>query len=278
MSTAWPPRWRKPARVRPVWAWSSGSGTSTMRAPARTASIVMPTSRPNRAAAGSRRSRSPRSARCPDSGSTGSKPLARRTSHRDARLIAPNPPRPAAGGNVAMARSAEPSSTGIEESDDVAGRGGEVGVDEQVDVGVGRVADPGSDGVALAPVQRERQHGRPGPGRPFDGVVGRAVVDHHARGRHAPGPHQLPDGDLDRRRVARRHDRNDPARSISPTRSVHRTMVSRRVRRGRRVGPRLLPGGNLPRRYATPGTRTSTAAHRHRGARCSRRTASTPRR
>src|SRR5437867_1912696 len=110
-STPCRPRWANPPSPRPVARWSRSARTSTTRYPRRTASIVIPVSTPNPADRGRHASSASWvSARCPESGSTGWNPLSRRMARPADRFTSPNPPA-CAGGRMATARSARPSST-----------------------------------------------------------------------------------------------------------------------------------------------------------------------
>jgi hypothetical protein len=115
----------------------------------------------------------------------------------------------------------------VQQCDDVAGGGGQVGVDEQVHLRVRGEAHASRHGIALAPDQRQGDDGRAGRRGASRGVVGRPVV-HHDDAVDPTGRDQLGDGDLDRRRPARRHDGHDAAGTAptpGPAWSVHRTMV-----------------------------------------------------
>src|SRR4051794_5247931 len=105
------PRCAKPAASRPVARWRSGSSSSEIRRPARTASTVIRTSQPNPAASGKHASRAlGESERWPDSGSVGVKPDNARTSVRPARLAIPKPPPwRSAKATIARSPSAAPS-------------------------------------------------------------------------------------------------------------------------------------------------------------------------
>ena len=161
-----------------MWRWSMGTSTSTTRAPDRRASMVSATSRPKRSADGSPTRSSRRTARWPDRGSTTSRPVARRIAQRARALTRPAPPRPSAGGKIADGHVGLAGQHRVEQEVGGRGGGGQVGVDQDVDVGVGGGVDAGQHGPALAPVGRQAQDLGPGGAGRGRRLVAGPVVDH----------------------------------------------------------------------------------------------------